>query len=464
MISRSIIVPNIYDFNRSGMTSVLSDISQKRWRDVGNALSDMCLYWSADDKFIISPRPIDPAFIDFTSRLLGCQQTIVRSPKRDTDLIEDLIADQELLDELVNFGANSNSVNLLNWGATEGIYHLWRLLEHRGLSIQARDLPSRDCYWCVIYFDSKAGFRHFYERTMISAPKIAMPEGFICSSVRSIIEFVRYFFHKNGGCVIKANHGVNGVGIISLEPKWSRHSDEMLLHYIRNQVEEAEMFFSEGPIVVEELIKTNQIDIDKATVAGSVFMNAYIDADGQTSIIGCGSELRDRTNHYIGAQMGRYSYAELFALELEPFVQHIGDLMAKCGYRGHFGLDFLINNGGRPIVLELNPRRCSESPIFDLAHHLYGTNWRSTHSVIFRLPFYVALKRDISIAEVVEVFDSVNLKLADSNAIVVPICLNWLFLNPSAVGYAVIGTEQMQIQQAEDLLIHGLADKGVCRR
>lgn len=468
MDSRTLVLPNVYEFNRRGLPPELPKRDLDSWRDVGNVLTDLALFWSGEDKLIVSPRPIDSGFVQYVRDHVGFQRLLVQSPRPprrcESGLSRAVLADPELLQRVVEYVRGGESTTLLTWGITEDVYLFLDALTSQGASVKAPDVPPRHSYWNVIYLDSKAGFRHRCTEIGASDQRIAMPEGFICHSLADVVEFVRYFYRRGSGCVLKPNRGLGGIGIIMLELEWAKHPDELLLKHIENQAAKNPYFFTHGPIIVERKIQARPMRVDSLTTIGSVFMNALIGSDGQIEVLGGGCELRDNNNHYVGAQMGKGSVIESVASTVEPVMWAICRAVASYGHRGHVGVDFLLDDEGNPVILELNPRRCSESHVYDLARRFFGIQWRSTCYALTRLPLSVMLDAEPDIGSVLEAFDAVSRQVSSAGMLVIPTCVSWLHLGNHGIGYVIFGPDKETVDHGETVLLNELACRGIHRK
>ncbi|OFY30541.1 MAG: hypothetical protein A2X09_16440 [Bacteroidetes bacterium GWF2_43_11] len=84
-------------------------------------------------------------------------------------------------------------------------------------------------------------------------------------------------------------------------------------------------------------------------------VNALVTADGRTEIAVITDQIL-RGNRYLGNIYPSICESHHRDKIVEITIR-IGDYIAKQGYRGLFGLDFLINDKGDLVVVDLNPRR-----------------------------------------------------------------------------------------------------------
>lgn len=101
-----------------------------------------------------------------------------------------------------------------------------------------------------------------------------------------------------------------------------------------------------GPYIVSQLL-TN--------IDSSPNVNAIITKEGKTKIICITDQILNK-NEYIGN-----IYPSKISKESEKIIvrttKTLGDHLSKEGFRGLFGLDFIVNSTGQVYTIDLNPRR-----------------------------------------------------------------------------------------------------------
>jgi hypothetical protein len=331
------------------------------------------------------------------------------------------------------------------------------------VTLASPDLPDRAAYWTSLYFDSNAGIRHLSAGIDGSRPAAAMAPGFICHSLPEAEEFARGLLARGESCFVKANTGAAGVGVILLDESWATRDPRALSEHLRNQTRNLP-YFALGPVIVEQAIRTRPIPIDEATIAGSVFMNAFIAPDGAPSLFGGGVEARDLRNHPHGAHMGKGSAFAPLAATVAPLVLDLGAAMAAWGYRGHYGVDFLIADDGQPLLLEVNARRSAESHIYDIGARLYGPDWQTTHFAVTRLPLPVDFDEEPETAAILDAIDAINHQRQSDGVRIVPTALSWLTLATPGLGYVIFAPDPPAATAAERALITSLASLGLSPR
>lgn len=110
------------------------------------------------------------------------------------------------------------------------------------------------------------------------------------------------------------------------------------------------------------LAKLRNINKQNSFVVSDIFedivlapnVNALITADGLVRILVLSDQIL-HGNRYLGNTYPSLA-SEIHQKKIEAITQKIGKHLYEQGYKGLFGLDFLINKAGNMVVVDLNPR------------------------------------------------------------------------------------------------------------
>lgn len=199
-------------------------------------------------------------------------------------------------------------------------------------------------------------------------------------------------------------------------------------------------------------------------MSGAISAHGFVNADGQTHVLGTARELRDVTNAYVGAELGKGAISADVATQVESLMHVTGTALASHGYCGHVGIDVLLDAVGTPWLLEVNPRRCSGAHVYDIGTRLFGPNWATTRYALSRLPLEVIVERAVTVEQVLDVLDRVNDLLSDAGVVVIPTCLSGLEGDEPLIGYVVFGTDRQTVLDSERVLLARFAHAGVHRK
>jgi hypothetical protein len=460
--ARALIVPNVFEYNRRGLAPGLPAIVQAPWRAVGRAFAEVALFWgTADDRLMLAPHSVAPEFVAYVRERLGLRHLAVLAPRDDTgDLARDTLSDPDLLATLVAYARVCPAPALVTWGTTPGLYPLVAALARQGAGLATPDLPPRAAYWVGQHYDSKAGFRALCAELGVQQPGLRLPEGYVCHSLDHALDCAAHFQRRGRGCVLKANLGSSGAGTILLGREWRLRPATAMRDYLGAHVGMSLPLFATGPVIVEELVGP-AVRGTGGGASPTFFLNAVIDEVGAVTISGGGREVRDDENGYTGAYLGRGALPGPLAAEVAPLLTALGEMLAARGYHGHLGVDFVVDGAGRPVLLELNPRRGAASYVQDVGTRLYGPGWAATHHAVSRLPLAVELARSPGVGMLLDTFEAANRRLEPGGCLVLPVCLSWLRLPDPALGYVAFGPDARAVARAERVLHAALRARGV---
>lgn len=463
----SVVIPNVFEYARKGMDPDYPDLLLARWRTKASGFADAALFWGGDRKLVISPRPVADQFVEYVVELLDYDSITVLVPRQGSmDLCSNARRDESVLSEIDDFVVRHSAVSLHFWGVTEQAYLLADEIERRSIDLLSRELPERNSYWSCQYIDSKVGFRELCTKIQRRNPIVQIPKNFICDSMSDALETLRWFHSRGVPCVLKASSAVGGFGNVLLDDSLLRQPFEKLVTYI-TETTRGLPYFKSGPVVVEELIGSSTVPgtPSAAGCASSLFMSGIILPDGALQIIGGGIDMRDDQCHYVGAEIGASTPLDHLGDRILPSMQQIAESIACYGYRGHWGVNFMVSQDGVPTAIELNARRCGESHAYALAERLYGEDWRMNCFAVTRFPYPIQFNPNASISCLVEAFEKTNSACRKRGVMAVPTQVSWLHHEADpGIGYVVIGTDKGLVKSAEQALHEQLAIVGIEHR
>jgi len=457
----SVVIPNVHEYAQKGMDPQYPALLLARWRNVAAGFSEVALFWEGDDKLVVSPKPIDAAFVEYITDLLGYRSIGVVTPQRcTTELSLDILRDESVLSAIGSYVDAKGMTYLRPWGATKQMYLLVDEISNRGLRLSFEELPRRNDYWSCTYIDSKIGFREMCVGLQDKTPSIRIPRGFTCDSFANSLEVLRWFHTKRVPCVLKAPSGVGGYGNVFLREELLQQPFEQVEKYVC-EATKALPYFKSGAAIVEEMIFSEAPQgISSPACTRSVFMSGLVQANGDLKIVGGGADIRDNHCRYAGAEIGKENLIDAVADAAKAVMYQIGDAIAGYGYRGHWGVNFIVSTA-TPVAIELNARRCGESHAYAIAERLYGTTWMSDCYAITRLPIRVQTEPSVSTGSVLRAFEKTNRRCKKRGILVVPTQVSWLRQASPGLGYVVLGTSQEAVRAVERDLHFELAEEGI---
>ena len=456
----SLILPNVHEYVRRGMDPNFPEDLLKLWRNNASGFSDVSLFWEGENKFILSPKPIDPLFINYIRDLVGYNDIQVASPENfSSEFCDDILNDSSCLHKIKSFIESKNKVYFIPWGATESVYKLLDALQTQHQNFVSEELPERKHYWSSLHFDSKVGFREMCSQLAKYNDNILIPKGFTCSTFNEAMEIISWFYYQNKPCVLKAASGVGGFGNVFLYEDMYKQSLDDVISYVKNMIRELP-YFTNGAAVVEELVVSDSF-AGKNSCSRSVFMSGQILPTGIIKIIGGGGDIRDENCYYAGAELGVGSPLSQFTDTLIPIMRLIGEAISTHGYRGHWGVNFMLSRNGTPIAIELNARRCGESHVYALAQRVYGDDWMSNRYILSRFPRALRSAYSSSIEPVLDAFTKTNKNYSLDTVLCVPCQTSWLNRTSPGISYMIFGPKRNTVLKVEEYLLEQLSIVGL---
>jgi hypothetical protein len=293
-----ICVANTSDFNRVGrwIPASTRPTDKTNPKSSGSPYADMSLYWSRQDCLILSPVAFEPSLIRYSDRLLNRNSTPVLSLPTDTGMGAVAAAKPEVIEQIVDF-LDGDEGDLRPWGVTEHIYDLVAAIEAAGGRVCMNEAPARRHAALIEELDSKAGFRQFVDELQSGSVRIRMPEGQVCASKHDVSATVATLIETNAECVVKSNVGSGGSGVLIVQASPGRDTASLVTE-LEARMEKRRTVFHSGPYVVERRVSLPEGNLGHV---GATSVNALIGPDGTARIIGWGREVRDQSNHHVGA-------------------------------------------------------------------------------------------------------------------------------------------------------------------
>lgn len=341
--------------------------------------ADMDIMWHGDDKIVLLPREIDPEFVADICQLFGFNNIHLIIPRETgIGLSEDIIADREVFQAVVDTIKESPDPQVVPWGHTPQFQRLREDLRRTGAQFRTPETPTDEGLRLLDYLDKKVGSRELMLKVKTMHPEldIRIPEGFVYGTVDDALQRVDYFLSSGRGVVLKANSGGAGVGVYIFTPE-SLDSPEKIAE-LQKKLRENQLFQSDK-VVIEERIDA---DFNHHGIYPSV--DAIIREDGSVGV----QAVDAMVIHHHGDEVGFYGCIGgkgLFTPEqrqkLLDFTLAVGQELSELGYRGWYDTDYILAIDGQFSPTEVNLRRTSMCYVVDLARLLYGENWEEIVSV-----------------------------------------------------------------------------------
>ncbi len=366
---KQIIFANIAEAFKNVLDNIIDEREKERRVNLEHNLCHRALFWEKDNKIVITPYAMPLAFADQSCRIMGFKNVKNLFPKKMSGIsLSDAIINDKYLWQAINQIIKKNpGINLSTYAVTPEFLKLLELFEKEKLVFQTKEVPQTYSRWTISYLDSKVGFREEALKLQNNKEKVKIPEGFVCQNKEEAKKAATWFYTNNRSCIIKANHGEGGWGLIILK-------EENFIS-IQSLEKEIENKFFNDSIWKDELIMVEEfIDPNLNIGGGFPSVELLITDKGTELTYRCGQIFKEGGS-FLGVIMGKKLMDNKINTKLTYAASAIGERYRKLGYRGFFDIDFVISRNGEPYAIETNARRTGGTHIFDIAKRIFGSNW-----------------------------------------------------------------------------------------
>jgi hypothetical protein len=359
---KNIIIANDAEAFVSVISSIDNDSKRNAKINKEHFQSNRFLFWEGDDKVVITPFPIDKLIL-VQAQKIGYKNVENWFPQHiGISLSQSIIEDKQLLNKLIDVIRENQGITISCYCYTQSFVNLTNILRQEGLNFFVDQEPQKGALTLVDYIGSKVGFRKEMQK-LDGIPKL---EYFICDSKQEIINKISWFFQKGLSCVVKANAGEGGWGVLMINKNQYASIEDLQLRV--EDLLTKDTIWNEGPFVVESLIES------LADIQNSPSLEIFIDESGFYSTYLCNQIVNDK-GVFMGILMGQDCLETYLAEEIQRIGNIIGEHYFKLGCRGFFDIDFIVSKDGTPYPIETNVRRTGGTHVYDLTKKIYGPDW-----------------------------------------------------------------------------------------
>lgn len=361
-----LVIPNIADFNLRHPRLSLDPATRESFVRVGRAFAEQSLFWSLGERVLVLPGHVDPDWFADVHDALGDPPPPVVYPVRRTGLVvRDLLDDAAAMTALRHHLAGHRRVRFVTWGATEELYLLQSALVQLGFEVTT-DLPAPDDYWVSLYLDSKMSCLDLATQV----PGFRVAPGITVDSWSELRGAVDAVLATDGAAIVRSMYGVSGEGsaVVRADPDsrtrfWRAVRDDPLLSLF--------------PLSVQRYL-THQPGL------GCPAVDLFIDDAGVSQLFT--SVMTVDSHRFTGVNVGPGLLPPAVEEEMRAVSERIAEAARRLGFRGWFGVDFVVDADGDLYVTEFNARRTGGTEWVALL-----ARWRSTPETVVRAEPAVAV-------------------------------------------------------------------------
>ena len=198
-------------------------------------LCERFLFWENDNKVVITPRPIQKEILG-QIRLLGQKNVENWFPRRGAlNLSRAIYEDKNLIKRLKETIKQNPAVTLSPYCYTFEFSQLLQKLRNAGLRFHVDQQPTNKSSLLVEYLSSKVGFRNELRKMSEDSSFIYQPDFYVHENIKGVFGSVDRFYKLGEPCVVKANSGEGGWGVLFLRPQEYPTKDD-LFRWLRKEL------------------------------------------------------------------------------------------------------------------------------------------------------------------------------------------------------------------------------------
>lgn len=410
-----------------------------------HGLCDRFLFSDSDNRFLVTPFPIDKEFFADAAKLLGLKNVLnVWPAKVGESLCKSVFKDKELLTLLAAVIKDNPGIALQSYVGSVEFRDLVKYLREQSLSFTTPELPADENIWTTAFFDSKAGFRQAVAQMDADFPE--MPVGSVCGRPEEVVHWAKYLFQKGAGCVLKTNHGLAGAGLVILRKE---EIDIKKLPEIIADILRGESYWRKDPIVVEEYIPP-----DKNVCGGAPNIELRtIDGKAEPLYL-CGMRVTD-AGSFRGVEIGKGAVPEEVGRVITAGGEQFGKFLQEAGYRGFFEIDWVAGQDGKLYPIEANLRRTGGTHVFESGKRLLGDDFLLHYYIVANNLAPAPRFKNQSYALVKNQLAPWLYPIAGRKEGVILTVIN--LLPTGRLGYLVIGPERWRVVEIEEAFLRELS-------
>jgi hypothetical protein len=342
------------------------DPPRRRLIEAEHRLGDRAAFWGGADKIVVTSYPATHAAY---AEQLGYSALVNVWPENPTPRLSlDMLHDRVLNTRLRELAPPGTKVLLSPYTVSDELLHLVAEWSAGGVQVSSPEIPAANGIAIGRRFDTKSGFREMCVDWAIECDAIRLPPGVICPSKAVAAAAASAFLSSGRTVICKADRGEAGIGL-----HWVREADRDAIEARLNQ----DAAFGSDPIVVEEVVA------ERGTPGfSSPSVEVCVLPSGETAVTYSCMQRFDGHGSFEGVVIGREVMRGRLVREIERAALFVGSRLRQRGYVGYFDLDFVLDAGGVPYMVEANVRKTGGTHAHDAATFLIGRDYAARVTVL----------------------------------------------------------------------------------
>jgi hypothetical protein len=336
-----LVVPNVADFNLRHPRLKFDPATLNSVLEFGRAMADQSVFWSDRPRVLILPAGVDKVWFADVHGALGSDLPPLICPTWRTGyIIADLLTDPVAMASLQRHLHGWDQVQFLSWGATEDLYRLAAAVRSFGHEVLL-DVPPEDRYWSSLYLDSKLSSLDLATQV----PGLRVAPCMTTDTWEELRGILNLMVENGQTAIVRSAYGVTGTGSAIVDGKAG--SLQRFWRSVRN-----DPLLQIFPLLVQSYL-THQAGL------GCPVVNMYITDEGITGLIPSVATV-DRCRQ-VSVNVGDGVLPSGIMEHITDVSKGVAAAARRLGYRGWFGIDFVVDDQGELYVTEFNARRTTSS-------------------------------------------------------------------------------------------------------
>jgi hypothetical protein len=337
-----LVMPNVAEFNLRHPRLALDPATANSFLLFGRAMADQSVFWSDSPRVLVLHAGVDQLWFSDVHRAVGADPPPLVCPAwRSGLLAADLLADPAAMAELRDHLTGCQQVRFVSWGATEDLYRLAAAIRGFGHEVLL-DTPDEERYWTSLYLDSKLSCLDLASQV----PGLRVAPCVTTDTWQELRGVVDLMVGSGQTVIVRSVYGSAGEGSAVVAPEagsldrfWRSVRDDPLLrvfpllvqHYVPHQP-------GLGCPAVDMLIA----DEETADCAIADLIPSVMTVD---------------VHRFVSVNVGSHVLPTAVAEQVTAVSRAVAVAASRLGFRGWFGIDFLLDRHGELYVTEFNARR-----------------------------------------------------------------------------------------------------------
>ena len=403
---------------------------------------DMTLFWSGDNKVVVTQQAMDTQFLDDCREILGYENLThlaVGATEPSHSLCEDLMGDDrvlgrlaELLDGGPDGGPHDGPVYVESYAATPEYAALVAGIRAR-LSRPVTDLMAPEDLELISILDSKIQAREFFSVAAASSP-MRLTRAFTARRGSDLARIAGSALRVLGPAIVKADFGAGGHDMTLVNSADSLRDNDNIVALLPPALD--------TDFLIEEYLKPSSGEVLPVAYSGAV------GHDGEISSIGTCRQFFFAEWRHVGSQVGIGAMPPGCGDKVLQAGEAIAKVAGSFGYRGPLNIDFLYRDSDSTLFpLEINPRRCLSATLGDICMQIFGLGYEKTAAAVARrwVPVHPSIT---SYGRLRDTLLSRGLFARETSGLVILPYMVTALPHSSIIGLAVVGTDPAAVESA----------------